>query len=238
MIELQKVSRHFHRGENLVRALDGVDLTVAAGDLVLIKGPSGSGKTTLLNLIAGLDCPTEGTLSVGGTDLTRLTDKGMSAFRNQQVGYVFQSFYLEGNQTALANVTLPLIFSGVARGERRDRARQMLERVGLADKIDERSANLSAGQKQRVALARAIVNRPSLILADEPTANLDYRTGDEIIALLGRINAEDGVTVLLVSHQRDLVLEGARNLWIEDGVVSERDPTPASSPDGNGGTAG
>lgn len=223
MIRIENVSRSFHRGPNLVQALRDVNLAVSPGEFLLIKGPSGSGKTTLLNLLAGLDRPTGGAVRFEGTDLTKLGDVEMSRFRNRKVGYVFQSFYLESAQTTLANVTLPLIFSGVPRRERAERAREMLARVGLPEKVRERAGNLSAGQKQRVALARAIVNRPSVILADEPTANLDYRTGGEILDLLVSINREDGTTVLLVSHEKDLAIQGARHFWLEAGELQERD---------------
>ncbi len=230
MIELREVSRHFRLGKERVEALHRVSIRIAPGEFVLIKGPSGSGKTTLLNLISGLDRPSEGALLIGGIDLAGLGDVEISNIRNQKIGYVFQSFYLEGNQSAIDNVALPLVFGGVPLAERRTRGRAMLERVGLGHKAHERAANLSAGQKQRVALARAIVNRPGVILADEPTANLDYRTGDEILELLRRVNAEDRTTVLLVSHQRDLQIAGARNFWIEDGRLVEGTPTPVTRP--------
>jgi putative ABC transport system ATP-binding protein len=221
VIELENVSHTYRRGENEVRALAGVSLRVEQGEFLLIKGPSGSGKTTLLNLIAGLDRPSSGRVLFEGDDLTGLSDAAMSRMRNRRVGYVFQAFYLEGAQTAAANVKLPLIFGGVPRRERRERAIEMLGRVGLAEKANERAGNLSAGQKQRVALARAIVNRPHVILADEPTANLDPRTGREILALLERIHREDRTTVLLVSHEKDLDIPYARHLWIEDGNLRE-----------------
>ena len=217
-IELENVSRTYGKGPSAVTALVGVELQVALGTFLLIKGPSGSGKTTFLNLLSGLDRPTTGTIRVAGQTITGLSDRDLSRFRNQEIGYVFQSFYLEPAKTALENVVLPLVFAGCPRHERLDRGRTFLERVGLAHKASTPSANLSAGQKQRVALARALVNEPSLILADEPTANLDSRTSREILDLIGEIYSGDGTTsIFLVTHEKDLQYEGAMELWIEDG---------------------
>ncbi len=221
-IALKGVGRVFGRGETAVHALREVDLEVAAGEFVIVRGPSGSGKTTLLNLLAGLDQPTSGTVVVDGSDLTELGDGALSRFRNQHIGYVFQSFYLEPNRTAVENVSLPLVFASVSAAERRRRSAEFLARVGLASKVDVRARNLSAGQKQRVALARALINKPALLLADEPTANLDSHTGDEILALILELQRKDGVTVMLVSHERELSLPALRTLWVQDGRITDQ----------------
>ena len=219
-IDLDGVSRVFGRGDLEVTALRDVTLTAERGDFLLVKGPSGAGKTTLLNLLSGLDAPTRGRIEVDGRDITGLSDKSLSRFRNKHIGYVFQAFYLETNRTARENVAVPLVFAGVPAAQRAERASRMLERVGLSDKVDVRASNLSAGQRQRVALARALVNEPALLLADEPTANLDAKTGGDILSLIRELHLRDQITVVLVSHQRDLSFEGARDLWVEEGRVA------------------
>jgi putative ABC transport system ATP-binding protein len=221
LIELRGVGRTYGRGPAAVRALADVDLDVEAGELVVVRGRSGSGKTTLLNLLAGLDKPTAGTITIGGQRITGLGDRALSRFRNRRVGYVFQAFYLESERSALENVMLPLVFAGIARAERRRRATELLGQVGLADKVSAPASNLSAGQRQRVALARALVNEPSVLLADEPTANLDSHTSDEVLELIGTLHRESGVTVVLVTHDRGLDGLGDRQLEVEDGVVRE-----------------
>ena len=223
-IGLDGVGRLFGRGEAAVWALRDVDLTAERGEFLLVKGASGAGKTTLLNLLSGLDAPTHGTIEVEGRDITRLNDKELSRFRNKHIGYVFQAFYLETNRSARENVAVPLVFAGVSAAERAERATRMLERVGLSDKVGVPASNLSAGQRQRVALARALVNEPELLLADEPTANLDSKTGREILALIRELHERHQVTVVLVSHERGVTFEGARELWVEDGRVTEHEP--------------
>jgi putative ABC transport system ATP-binding protein len=220
-IELRGIGRLFGRGETAVWALRDVDLTAERGEFILVKGASGAGKTTLLNLLSGLDAPTHGTIEVAGRDITRLNDRDLSRFRNKQIGYVFQAFYLETNRSARENVSVPLVFGGVPTARRAERATHMLERVGLADKVGVPASNLSAGQRQRVALARALVNEPELLLADEPTANLDSKTGREILALIRELHEREQVTVVLVTHEKDVTFEGARELWVEDGRVTE-----------------
>ena len=220
-IELDGVGRLFGRGETGVWALRDVDLRAERGEFLLVKGPSGAGKTTLLNLLSGLDAPTHGTIQVAGKDITRLNDKALSRFRNRHIGYVFQAFYLETRRSACENVAVPLVFAGVPAAERAERARRLLERVGLSDKVDVPASNLSAGQRQRVALARALVNQPELLLADEPTANLDSKTGRDILALLREMHEREQVTVVLVTHEQEITFEGARQLWVEDGRISE-----------------
>ncbi len=229
-IELQGVGRLFGRGETGVWALRDVDLTAERGDFVLVKGPSGAGKTTLLNLLSGLDAPTHGTIDVAGRDITRLNDRELSRFRNKHIGYVFQAFYLETNRSARDNVAVPLVFGGVSAAKRAERATRMLERVGLAHKVGVPASNLSAGQRQRVALARALVNEPELLLADEPTANLDSKTGREILALIRALHEREGVTVVLVTHEKDISFEGARELWVEDGRITELARVGAEAP--------
>ena len=221
-IELDGVGRLFGRGEAEVWALRDVDLRAEKGEFVLVKGASGAGKTTLLNLLSGLDAPTHGTIEVAGRDITRLNDRELSRFRNKHIGYVFQAFYLETNRSARENVSVPLVFAGVSAAERAERATRMLERVGLADKVGVPASNLSAGQRQRVALARALVNKPELLLADEPTANLDSKTSREILALISELHEREKVTVVLVTHEKDLTFRSARELWVDDGRVIER----------------
>ncbi|MCA8921744.1 MAG: ABC transporter ATP-binding protein [Planctomycetes bacterium] len=225
-IHLQGVSRTYGQGSTAVRALADVDLEVEAGAFVMVRGRSGSGKTTLLNLLAGLDSPTAGSVRVAGQELSRLGDRALSRFRNQSVGYVFQAFYLESGRSAWENAALPLVFAGVPAAERRRRAGELLEQVGLGDKLDAPASNLSAGQRQRVALARALINRPSLLLADEPTANLDSRTSDGILQLIGELHERSGVTVVIVTHDHALDGIGTRDLTVEDGRVREAERAP------------
>ncbi len=220
-IELDGIGRRFGQGETAVWALRDVNLRAEQGEFILVKGASGAGKTTLLNLLSGLDAPTHGTIQVAGRDITRLNDRELSRFRNKHIGYVFQAFYLETRRSACENVSVPLVFAGVPAAERTERARRLLERVGLADKVGVPASNLSAGQRQRVALARALINEPVLLLADEPTANLDSKTGRDILALIREVHAREQVTVVLVTHEKEISFEGARQLWVEDGRITE-----------------
>ena len=219
----------FGRGEAAVWALRDVDLTAEQGELVLVRGASGAGKTTLLNLLSGLDAPTHGTIEVADRDITRLNDRELSRFRNKHIGYVFQAFYLETNRSARENVSVPLVFAGVSTAERAERATRMLERVGLSNKVGVPASNLSAGQRQRVALARALVNEPELLLADEPTANLDSKTSREILALIREMHEREKVTIMLVTHEQDVTFEGARELWVDDGRITEHGRAGAES---------
>lgn len=228
-IELDGVGRVFGKGETAVWALRDVNLTAHKGEFILVKGASGAGKTTLLNLLSGLDAPTHGTVQVAGSDITTLNDRELSRFRNRHIGYVFQAFYLETNRSARENVSVPLVFAGVSASERAERATRLLHRVGLSDKVAVPASNLSAGQRQRVALARALVNEPALLLADEPTANLDSKTSREILALIREVHAREGVTTVLVTHEKDLHFEGARQLWVEDGRITEPDLVGAAT---------
>ncbi len=206
MISLQNVSKTYRMGGEDIFALSGINLDIGAGEFIAIAGPSGSGKSTLLNIIGGLDRPTEGEISVEGNRLDTLSDCAISEYRNQSVGFIFQIFNLEPSFSALDNVALPLLFSGVKRRERQRIAKDLLAWVGLSDRIRHRPSELSGGQRQRVAIARALVNRPRIILADEPTGNLDSATSQYILEILTGINKQLGVNLLLVTHD----LEAAR----------------------------
>jgi len=219
LIEVQDLHREFHMGDQVVAALDGVSLTIAEGEFFSIMGPSGSGKSTLLYLLGGLDRPTEGTLRIRGQDITALDEDALAEYRRRDVGFVFQSFNLVSTMTALENVIFPTLFAGVSRTVRRQRARSLLERVGLGDRMDHRPVELSGGQQQRVAMARALVNDPAIILADEPTGNLDSRTGIEVLQLLSRLSQDEGRTVVIVSHDTRVSGFARRSVHLLDGKV-------------------
>ncbi|MFC4529816.1 ABC transporter ATP-binding protein [Sphaerisporangium dianthi] len=208
-----------------VDALRGVSLRIDHGEFVAIVGPSGSGKSTLMHLLGCLDKPTSGTLRVNGVDVSTLDDTGLAELRNQAVGFVFQSFHLLGRTSALENVALPLVYRGVSRSERRERARRALSAVGLAHRLDHRPSQMSGGEQQRVAIARALVGDPKVVLADEPTGNLDSRNGQEVMGILADLNSERGVAVVLVTHEREVAGLARRRIHVRDGVVEldERD---------------
>jgi putative ABC transport system ATP-binding protein len=218
MIAARDVRRDYRMGGEDVHALRGVTLDVAAGDYVAVVGPSGCGKSTLLNLLGAVDRPSGGEVAIAGRDVSALGDREATAFRLRNVGFVFQRFYLLPTLTALENVELPMAEAGVAREERRARARELLGYVGLASRERHRPAELSGGEQQRVAIARALANRPSILLADEPTGELDARTGAEIIALLRRLN-DDGTTLVVVTHDERLAATARRVVHMEDGVI-------------------
>ncbi|GAA4610336.1 putative ABC transport system ATP-binding protein [Actinoplanes octamycinicus] len=203
-----------------VQALRGVSLTVEPGDYLAVVGTSGSGKSTLMHLLGGLDRPTSGTLLIGGRDVGTLSPNELAELRNTTIGFVFQSFHLLARTTAQDNVGLPLVYRGAGRRERRERAAAMLDRVGLGHRIGHRPNQLSGGEQQRVAIARALVTGPSLLLADEPTGNLDSATGESILALLESLNAE-GVAVVLVTHDRDVAMRAKKQIRMKDGLISE-----------------
>ncbi|MFC1659985.1 ABC transporter ATP-binding protein [Gemmatimonadota bacterium] len=206
----------------MVRAVDGIDLDVSRGDLLGVVGTSGSGKTTLLNLIGGLDTPTGGRLEVFGTPLHELDDGGLAQYRRHAVGIIFQAFHLIPSRTAAENVELPLMLAGVAPSKRRQKAKETLGRVGLADRMDHRPDELSGGEQQRVAIARALVGDPRMLLADEPTGNLDSRTSVEILDLIAKLHRDEGLTVLLVSHDVDAVKRITTGLIrLSDGRIVE-----------------
>jgi ABC-type lipoprotein export system ATPase subunit len=206
------VNRHYQMGQTLVRALDGVSLEIAAGEFVALLGASGSGKSTLLNLLAGLDRPSRGSVVVLGKDLARLTSEELARYRRETVGIVFQAFNLVPSMTVLQNVELPMRFAEVDREERDQRAREALDRVHLGGRLQHRPSELSGGEQQRVALARALVNRPQILLADEPTGNLDSRTGHEILSLIRELNQALNMTVVMVTHERPLAEEFAKRI--------------------------
>jgi putative ABC transport system ATP-binding protein len=230
VIEVNDLHKDYHLGDNVVHALRGVSLTVLPGEFVAVMGPSGSGKSTFMNLIGCLDRPTSGTYRLDGVEVTSLRRNQLADLRNVKLGFIFQGFNLLPRMDALANVTLPMVYAGVSASVRSIRARAALEAVGLADRAHHRSSELSGGQQQRVAIARALVNTPSLILADEPTGNLDSRTSVEIMAILQRLNAA-GATILVVTHEPDIATYCSRIVAFKDGlVVSDRQATrPASA---------
>lgn len=221
-IHTDDVRREYSMGSAVIRAIDGVSLTVASGEFVALLGASGSGKSTLLNLIAGLDRPTSGAIHVLGRNLAQMNSEELARYRRNTVGMIFQSFNLIPTMTLEENVELPMRFAEVERDERGVRVREALERVGLMKRLGHRPAELSGGEQQRVAIARALVNRPSLLLADEPTGNLDSHTGEEIMTLLGELNRSLGTTVVMVTHERALADEYAgRAIHLADGKVVE-----------------
>nr|WP_062340544.1 ABC transporter ATP-binding protein [Herbidospora sakaeratensis] len=205
-----------------VDALRGVDLTIGDGEFAAILGPSGSGKSTLMHLLGCLDRPTSGVLKVGGVDVSTLDDTSLAELRNRMIGFVFQSFHLLARTSALDNVALPLVYRGVAKTERRSRARRALEAVGLAHRLDHRPSQMSGGEQQRVAIARALVGDPQVVLADEPTGNLDTRNGEEVMGLLERLNADQGVAIVLVTHEPEVANRARRQIHVRDGLI-ERD---------------
>jgi putative ABC transport system ATP-binding protein len=218
VIETWNVERSYHMGTGVVRAVRGVSLAVARGEYVAIVGPSGCGKSTLLNLIGGIDRPDAGSVAIDGRRVDQMRDAEATAFRLRHVGFIFQRFYLMPSLTALENVELPLAEARVARGERLRRARELLSYVGLAERVGHRPAQLSGGEQQRAAVARALANHPKLLLADEPTGELDAKTGAEMIELFARVN-RDGTTIVVVTHDEELARAAQRVVHMRDGVV-------------------
>jgi putative ABC transport system ATP-binding protein len=219
VIRTEGLHKDYVLGAETVRALRGVDLVIERNEYVAIMGPSGSGKSTFMNLIGCLDTPTAGEYWLDGTPVSGLDDDELARIRNQYIGFVFQTFNLLPRATALHNVELPLIYAGVAKRERLERAINVLHKVGLGDRMDHKPSELSGGQRQRVAVARALVNRPSLLLADEPTGNLDSRTAAEIMALFDELH-DGGQTILLVTHEHDIAEHAHRTVTLRDGIVS------------------
>lgn len=224
-IHSENLCRHYRMGDNVIRAVDGVSLEVPSGEFLALLGSSGSGKSSILNLIAGLDRPTSGNVFVQDRDLAKLSREELARYRLHVVGMVFQSFNLIASMTVMENVELPLRFAEVDRGQRQALAREALERVGLRARIDHRPSELSGGEQQRAALARALINRPKLLLADEPTGNLDSRTGTEIMDMLREFNRELGMTVVMVTHERALAERYVeRMVFLADGKLVEDRP--------------
>jgi putative ABC transport system ATP-binding protein len=218
VIQAENLTKIYKMGQVEVHALNGLSMKISRGEVVSIMGPSGSGKSTLMNIIGCLDRPSSGEYILDGETVSRLTDDQLATIRNRKVGFVFQSFNLLSRATALANVELPLRYSSQPKG-RRERALHALESVGLSDRIDHRSNELSGGQQQRVAIARALVNDPAILLADEPTGNLDTKSGQEIMDLLLNLNREHGTTLIIVTHAADIASQTQRVIRIRDGVV-------------------
>lgn len=221
MIELHDVWRLYRMGGETINALAGIDLKVSEGEFVTIVGPSGSGKSTLLNIIGGLDTPTIGRIEVDGQDLSKASDRDLSLYRNKKVGFIFQTFNLQPTHTALENVSLPLVFAKVPLWRRKRIAREVMKTVDLSDRLRHKPNQLSGGERQRVAIARALVNDPKILLADEPTGNLDSKTGEQIMELLTRLNKERGITLLLVTHDLKTADYADRMLRMLDGQIAE-----------------
>ncbi len=221
MLRLVDIEKSFRLGTLSIQVLRGVCLEVAEGDLLSIMGPSGSGKSTLMNIIGLLGRPTAGSYFLNGRDIRSMKDRELSACRNANIGFVFQSFQLLGHLTALENVAVPLVYRGMGRGEIRRRARAILEKVGMGDRTGHKPGQLSGGQKQRVAIARALVGEPAVVLADEPTGALDSGTADEVMRLLIRLNLEDGITIVIITHDPEIARQCTRQTQIGDGVLHE-----------------
>lgn len=218
VIKIRNITRDFHLGQEIVKVLKGIDLDIKRGEYLAIMGPSGSGKSTLMNLLGCLDTPTSGQYILNGKDVSKMSDDELAEIRNKEIGFVFQTFNLLPRTTALDNVALPMVYAGVSKTDRKLRAEQVLTEVGLADRMDHKPNQLSGGQRQRVAVGRALVNKPSIILADEPTGNLDSITSGEIMNLFEDIHAA-GNTVILVTHEEEIAAHAHRIIRLRDGIV-------------------
>jgi putative ABC transport system ATP-binding protein len=220
LLEIRGVTKEYKLGKTIVRALRGLDLDIDKGEIIAIMGPSGSGKSTLMHILGALDRPTDGLAAVESNDVSKMKERQLVTLRGKKVGFVFQTFNLIQTLSALRNVELPMIFQGVRAGERRRRARQLLEKVGLGDRIRHKPNELSGGERQRVAIARALANDPDIVLADEPTGNLDTETGGPILHLLRDLSVRDGKTVILVTHDPDAAAIASRVVRLRDGRVA------------------
>lgn len=228
LIECTNLTREYRKGENIIRPLDGLDLSVPAGDFLALMGPSGSGKTTLLNLIAGIDTPTGGTMTVAGVKTSGLSRNALAAWRSANVGYIFQLYNLVPVLTAYENIELPLLLHPLTRAERHERVSEAMSRVGIADRHDHFPRQLSGGQEQRVAIARAIVTRPPILVADEPTGDLDKSSAQSVMELLVSLNADTGATIIMVTHDPEATRFAKRTLHLEKGrLAAETTAAPA-----------
>jgi putative ABC transport system ATP-binding protein len=220
IIKLNKIVRNFQLGKEVIQVLKRVSLEVNKNEYVALMGPSGSGKSTLMNLLGCLDTPTSGEYFLNGTNVSKMTDNSLAQVRNKEIGFIFQTFNLLPRSTALENVALPLIYAGYSKSDRNARAMQVLEQVGLADRVKHKPNELSGGQRQRVAIARALVNKPAILLADEPTGNLDTKTSHEIMGLLHKLHQE-GNTIIIVTHEEDIALHAHRIVRLRDGEIEQ-----------------
>ena len=219
VIKIRGIVRNFPLGNEVVKVLKGIDLDIKRGEYVALMGPSGSGKSTLMNLLGCLDTPTDGTYELNGKDVSNMSQDELAEIRNKEIGFVFQTFNLLPRTTALENVALPMVYAGASKEERKKQAEKVLADVGLADRMDHKSSQLSGGQRQRVAVGRALVNKPSIILADEPTGNLDSKTSVEIMGLFDEIH-KNGNTVIIVTHEEDIAKYAHRVIRLVDGMVA------------------
>ena len=218
MLELKNIKKHYKMGDNVVKALDGVDLTINDGEFVTIIGPSGSGKSTMMNIIGCLDVATEGEYYVDGVEISHYSENQLAFLRNKKMGFIFQGFNLLQNLNAYENVELPMIYQGVSKAERHERVEKALEMVGMKERMKHKPSELSGGQQQRVAIARALATKPMCILADEPTGNLDSKTGEEIMKILDELN-EKGTTVIIITHNDEIAQKSKRVVRIHDGKI-------------------
>jgi len=218
VIQINDIKKFYHVGTEVVKALQGVSVMINKGEYVAIMGPSGSGKSTLMNIIGALDTPTGGQYVLNGTDVSRLTDDSLAEIRNKEIGFVFQTFNLLPRYTALENAVLPLIYAGISKAERLKKGEAVMENVGLTDRMHHRPNEMSGGQRQRVAVARALINNPSIILADEPTGNLDSKTSVDIMRLFDEIHSK-GNTIILVTHEEDIAQHAHRIIRLRDGLI-------------------
>ncbi len=226
LVELKEIRKSFTMGKDEVEILHGISLSVEKGEFVAMMGPSGSGKSTTMNILGCLDKPTAGTYILNGQNINDLEGDDLAVIRNSTIGFVFQGFNLLQKTSAIENVELPLLYAGMPKKERRERAKEALIQMGLEDRLYHEPTQLSGGQQQRVAIARGIVNRAPILMADEPTGNLDSKTSDEIMKLFKKINEDDGITILLVTHEPDVAVYAKRIVHFKDGVISSDEPNP------------